>query len=83
MSLMLEVAYPRHHHGDAVGVGGSDAVGITHRASGLSDGRDPSLGRERHAVVEGEEGIASEYGALELEAEVARLLDGLLERIDT
>ena len=82
MSLMLEMAYPRHHHGDAVGVGGSDAVGVTHGASGLSDSRDPGLGRERHAVVKGEEGIAGEYGALELEAEVARLLDGLLDHVD-
>ena len=43
----------------------------------------PGFGSEGDAVVEGEEGIARQYGSLEVEAEVACLLDGLLERIDT
>jgi len=41
---MLEVTHPRHDHGYAQAICSGDAVGVTYRATRLSDSGDTGFG---------------------------------------
>ena len=71
------------YHADAVFVTAVDGLLVAHRASRLHDGGDACFVGQLDTVLEGEEGVGSQDGTLEVEVERMGLFDGLTQRIHT
>ena len=68
---MFEVAYSRKYHSQPKLIGLGYTIAITHRTTGLHYGCYAGFGSESHTIVEGEEGITSQYSASEIETKNA------------
>ena len=80
---MFEVAVAGEDHADIVLVAAVDGFLVADGASGLDDGGDAGFVGQFHAVIEGEESIRGEHGAMEVEAERLRFLDGLPQGVNS
>ena len=67
--LMFEVTETGGYHSHVMGVAVIDRFVVADRASGMDYGSDASLVGYLHAVSEGEEGIRSHDGSVEVVAE--------------
>ena len=81
--LVFEMSETGDGHAHVVFLAVVDGVLVVDGATGMGDSHDACLMGNFHTVGEGEEGIASHDGAIEVEAEALGLGDGLTEGVDT
>lgn len=80
--LMFEMAHAGDDHGEFIFHAVFDRVFVADGSTGLDEGFDAGGVSDLDAVVEGEEGIGCEYGAVEIEIKLTCLGDGLAKGVD-
>ena len=81
-SLMSKMPDAGEDHGDFMFIASRDRILIADRPAGLDKRRHPRRMRHRYTVVEREEGIARQYGPLQIEIELPGLRNRLPHGID-
>ena len=79
---MFKMPQPCHDHRQVIFAAIIDRVIIPDRTTGLNKGGDTGFMSQSYTIIEGEEGVAGHYGAMQVEAELLCFFQCLAQRVD-